>query len=597
MKPSSEKKINQPSTRGKRDNRRHNLIQLGLTLLIIVLVNLIGYQLFTRFDLTSEKRYTLSPATRDLLDKVDDYVYFRVYLEGEFPAGFKRLRNETREMLAQFRAYNKKIVFEFINPSATSDQKEREKIYRQLVEQGLNPTDVKVKTNSGTETQLVFPGAIVTYRTEQSPMELLQNQITTGPEQILNNSIQNLEYNIANTIRKLIARQKPKVGFVAGHGEMTEEHVYDFALALSEHYGLERVRINGRIDALTQRVTDSASGNVNIFNRYKAIIVAKPDSAFNEKDKFIIDQFVMRGGRVLWLLDGVNADMDSLKNKPTAIALAKELQLDDLLFRYGARVNYNLLQDAQCLPIMMVTGNIGNQPQFNMMPWPYFPLFNPAPVPHPISNNLNAIKAQFASSIDTVSAPGIKKTILLTTSDYTFIQPTPAIIDLSIAGKQPDPSLFNKKRVPVALLLEGKFKSLYANRMPPAIANDREIGFMEEGRETAMIVVADGDVARNQFDRKTGAPMPVGYDQDTRQTFGNRDFLLNAMDYLVDDNRLITIRSREVKIRLLDRKLIEEEKLKWQLINVATPVGLVLLAGLLITWLRKRRYGRAPGKK
>ncbi|MDD2964397.1 MAG: gliding motility-associated ABC transporter substrate-binding protein GldG [Bacteroidales bacterium] len=597
MKPSSEKKINQSPASGKRDNRRHNLVQLGLTLLIIVLVNFIGYQLFTRFDLTSEKRYTLSPATRDLLDKVDDYVYFRVYLEGEFPAGFKRLRNETREMLAQFRAYNKKIVFEFINPSATSDQKEREKIYRQLVEQGLNPTDVKVKTNSGTETQLVFPGAIVTYRTESSSMELLQNQITTGPEQILNNSIQNLEYNIANTIRKLIARQKPKVGFVAGHGEMTEEHVYDFALALSEHYGLERVRINGRIDALTQRVTDSASGNVNIFNRYKAIIVAKPDSAFNEKDKFIIDQFVMRGGRVLWLLDGVNADMDSLKNKPTAIALAKELQLDDLLFRYGARVNYNLLQDAQCLPIMMVTGNIGNQPQFNMMPWPYFPLFNPAPVPHPISNNLNAIKAQFASSIDTVSAPGIKKTILLTTSDYTFIQPTPAIIDLSIAGKQPDPSLFNKKRVPVALLLEGKFKSLYANRMPPAIANDREIGFMEEGRETAMIVVADGDVARNQFDRKTGAPMPVGYDQDTRQTFGNRDFLLNAMDYLVDDNRLITIRSREVKIRLLDRKLIEEEKLKWQLINVATPVGLVLLAGLLITWLRKRRYGRAPGKK
>ncbi len=593
MKPSSEKKINQSPASSKRDNRRHNLVQLGLTLLIIVLVNLIGYQLFTRFDLTSEKRYTLSPATRDLLDKVDDYVYFRVYLEGEFPAGFKRLRNETREMLAQFRAYNKKIVFEFINPSATSDQKEREKIYRQLVEQGLNPTDVKVKTNSGTETQLVFPGAIVTYRTESSSMELLQNQITTGPEQILNNSIQNLEYNIANTIRKLIARQKPKVGFVAGHGEMTEEHVYDFALALSEHYGLERVRINGRIDALTQRVTDSASGNVNIFNRYKAIIVAKPDSAFNEKDKFIIDQYVMRGGRVLWLLDGVNADMDSLKNKPTAIALAKELQIDDLLFRYGARVNYNLLQDAQCLPIMMVTGNIGNQPQFNMMPWPYFPLLNPAPVPHPVSNNLNAIKAQFASSIDTVSAPGIKKTILLTTSDYTFIQPTPAIIDLSIAGKQPDPSLFNKKRVPVALLLEGKFKSLYANRMPPAIANDREIGFMQEGRETAMIVVADGDVARNQFDRKTGAPLPVGYDQDTRQTFGNRDFLLNAMDYLVDDNRLITIRSREVKIRLLDRKLIEEEKLKWQLINVVTPVGLVLLAGLLITWLRKRRYGRA----
>lgn len=593
MKSSADKKpFTQANANGKRSNRLHNLIQLGLTLLILILVNFIGYQVFFRFDLTSEKRYTLSPATRNLLDKVDDYVYFRVYLEGEFPAGFKRLRNETREMLAQFRAYNKKIVYEFINPSANSDQKEREKVYRQLVEEGLNPTDLKVKTHSGSEQQWVFPGAVVTFRNEQTTLELLQNQMTAGPEQILNNSIQNLEYNIANTIRKLIAVQKPKVGFITGHGETTEDKIYDFALALSEHYGLERVHLNGRIDALTQRVTDSASGNVNIFNRYKAIIIAKPDSVFSEKDKFIIDQYVMRGGRILWLLDGVRTDMDSLQHKPTTIAMPNEVHLDDMLFRYGARVNNDLIQDVQCLPIMMVTGNIGNQPQFDMLPWPYFPLLNPAPIPHPVSNNLNAIKTQFASTVDTVSVPRVKKTILLTTSEYTYVQPTPVIIDLSIAGRQPDPSLFGRRRVPVALLLEGKFKSLFAHRMPPEITTDREIGFMEESREAAMIVVGDGDVARNQFDRKTGTPLPVGYDPDTRQTFGNREFLLNAMDYLVDDSRLITIRSREVKIRLLDRKLIEDEKLKWQIINVVSPVVLVLLAGLLMAWLRKRRYGR-----
>ncbi|OFY13443.1 MAG: gliding motility-associated ABC transporter substrate-binding protein GldG [Bacteroidetes bacterium GWE2_42_24] len=575
----------------RRNNRRQNLIQLLLTVVIIVLVNIIGSQLFTRFDLTSEKRYTLSPATRSLLDKVDDYIYFRVYLEGDFPAGFKRLRNETREMLSQFRAYNKYIVFEFINPSANPDAKEREKVYKQLVEKGLNPTDLKIKTKSGSEQQLVFPGAIISYRAQQFPMELIQNQLAAGSEQVLNNSIQNLEYNIANTIRKLIATRKPKVGFITGHRELTEDKVYDFALALSEHYGLERVKIGGRIDALTQRVSDSV-GHVNIFNRYKAIIIARPDSVFSEKDKFIIDQFVMRGGRILWLLDGVSADMDSLQNKPTTIALARETGLDDMLFRYGARVNNDLIQDVQCLPIMMVTGMIGNQPQFDMMPWPFFPLLNATTASHPISNNLNAIKTQFVSSVDTIFVPGVKKTFLLTSSEYTHLMNAPVIVDLSIAGKQPDPTLFSKSRVPAAVLLEGKFKSLYANRVPPEIVGDREIGFMDVSRESAMIIVGDGDIARNQFDRKRGVPLPVGYDQDTRQTFGNRDFLLNAMDYLVDDSRLITIRSRELKIRLLDRKKIESEKLKWQIINVVVPVVLVVILGMIIGLMRQRRYGK-----
>jgi len=565
------------------------LQQLALGILVIVFLNIIGSFFFTRFDLTAERRYTLSDETKTLLGQVNDYVFFRVYLDGEFPAGFKRLRNETREMLDEMRAYNKYIGYEFINPGKSGNPKERENVYRQLVEKGLNPTDLQVKSKEGETRQIIFPGAIVTYGGRQTALQLLHEQAGTPPEEVLNLSVQNLEFNLANTIRKLIISHKPRIAFIYGHGELKEAEIRDVSQALAEYYTVERIKINENINAITEHKVDS--GRVSIFNKYKAIIIAKPDSAFSERDKFIIDQFIMRGGRVLWFVDGVKAEMDSLQGKPTALGLAHDISLEDMFFRYGVRINNNLLLDLNCLPITLVTGQTGNQPRFSQLPWFYFPLIGPASR-HPMVNNINALKTQFISSIDTIAVKGIKKTFLLSSGQYSRTVNAPVIIDLNQARTEPDMQLFNRQGIPAAVLLEGRFESLYNNRIPAEIKNSPEIGFMAKGRQNQMIVVADGDIIRNQLQRKSGLPLPLGYDQDTRQMFGNKDFVLNAMNYLVDDSKLVSIRSREVKMRLLDRKRAEAERLRWQTLNILLPVVLVLALGLLKRYLRKRKYAR-----
>lgn len=583
------KEIKNPEALQQKSLRNQAIQHLFLGILILILINTIGAFVFTRFDLTAEKRYTLSTATRQMLKQIDDYVFFKIYLEGDFPAGFKRLRNETRELLDEMRAYNKYINYEFINPNASSNPKERENVYRQLVEKGLAPTDLQVKSKEGESRSIIFPGAIVSYKGKDAPLQLLSEKIGVPPEEVLNYSIQNLEYNIASTIRMLSIAFKPRVAFIYGHGELGEEYIFDISRSMAEFYTVERIKIDGNINALTEHKIDS--GRSSIFNKYKAIIIAKPDSAFSEKDKFIIDQFIMRGGKVLWFVDGVKAEMDSLQNKPTTLALPHDINLEDMLFRYGARINYDLLLNPNCLPIVMVTGQIGNQPRFSLVPWMFFPLLNPA-TRHPVVNNLNAIRTQFVSSIDTIPVKNVKKTFLLHTGQYTRRASTPVIIDLKMAGQDPDPKLFDLTNIRAAVLLEGQFESLYKNRIPPSISEAKEIGFKESSRPTQMLVVADGDIIRNQINRRSGVPLPLGYDQDTRQTFGNKDFILNALNYMIDDSRLVEIRSREIKLRLLDPRRVESERLRWQTLNILGPVVLVLLFAIIKFYLRKRNYAK-----
>ncbi|HAW57557.1 MAG TPA: gliding motility-associated ABC transporter substrate-binding protein GldG [Bacteroidales bacterium] len=490
-------------------------------------------------------------------------------------------------MLDEMRAYNKFINYEFINPNASNDAKDREKIYRQLIEKGLNPTDLQVKDKESESRQIIFPGAIASYRGKETPVQLLSNQMGARPEEILNLSVENLEYNLANTIRKLIVTYKPKVAFIYGHGELDEAYIYDISQSMAEYYTVERIKLDGQINSLTQHKTDS--GRISIFNKYKAIIIAKPDSAFSEQDKFIIDQFLMRGGKILWFVDGVKAEMDSLQNKSNTLGLARDINLEDMLFRYGVRINNDLVLDANCLPIMMVTGAIGNQPRFSFVPWIFFPLANPA-TNHPIVNNLNMVKTQFISSLDTIAIKGVKKTILLSSGQYSRKVNAPIIIDLNIARQEPDLKLFDQPYIPLAVFLEGKFSSLYEHRIPASISNSPEIGFIAESKPTQMLVVSDGDVIRNQLERKNGYPLPLGYDQDTRQTFGNKEFILNALNYMLDDSKLVTIRSREIKMRLLDPQKLQNERLRWQTLNIVAPVVLVLIFGLIKYYLRKRRY-------
>ena len=581
----------------KMENKRKNLkksqlISFGLTLVIIVVINIIGSYVFTRFDLTSEKRYTLSNTTKEALQQLDDYVYFKVYLEGDFPAGFKKLRRETKEMLDEFRAYSKFIDYEFINPSAGSDPAEINENYKLLYQSGLNPTDLTIQGSDGSSKQMIiWPGALVSYHNNtEIAIDLLENQLGQSSEAALNASMQNLEFRLVDAIRKVTRLKKPTVGFIDGHGELSENEVYDIFQTLSQNYNVGWVRIDGKIDALMHRTEPNAQGDIKAFPSFDAIVIAKPTEPFDERDKFLIDQYIMHGGKVLWLVEPVYATMDSLTYQESTIGVEQDLNLDDMLFKYGVRLNRNLLLDLNCAPLPIRTGQVAGQPQLEFYRWFYFPLVQAASN-HPLVRNMNAIKLDFVSSMEAVNSDGdVVKTPLLKTSDYTKISGAPVFISLAMLKQNPDKRMFPSRGQNVAYLLKGTFQSLYANRIPVEIEESAEMQFRAESKNTAMIVVADGDIIRNQIDIKRKTPLPLGYDQYSQNTYGNKEFIENAISYLVDGEGLIDIRSREFKIRLLDPQKKNTQRLRWQLVNTLIPVGIVVLFGLIMAFIRKKKY-------
>ncbi len=571
-------------------NRKRDLTFLMVIVIIIVLLNYVGSFVFERFDLTAEKRYTLSETSKNLAGSLDDILFVKVYLEGEFPAGFKRLRDETKEMLDEFRAYsNGNIQYEFINPSESPDKKVRDEIYKQLYKQGLRPTDLQEKSEDGFSNKIIWPGALIAYKGKEIPVQLLKSQIGASSEAMLNSSIESLEYEIANTINNLTTIQKPKVAFVEGHGELTKLETASLAETLSEFYIVDRIELNGELHSLTERAIIDSTQAYAVKVKYDAIIIAKPTQKFSEKDKFIIDQYIMYGGKVVWLIDAVNASMDSLQVANTSIAVPQDLNLDDQLFTYGVRINTNLVQDIQSVPIPIVTGVVGNQPKTEMFPWFFFPLLTPANS-HPIVNNLNALKGEFVSTIDTIAKKGIRKTGLLKTSKYTKVSSSPTRVSLSMVRFEPDQTQFNKGHQVVAVLLEGKFESVYKNRITPRIKEANEINFKEESKPTKMVVIADGDVTKNQVNLKSGEYLALGFDRFTRQEFGNRDFMINVVDYLCNDNGLMAVRAKKLTIRLLDKTEIKNNKFNWQLINTVLPIGFILLFGIAHYFDRKKKF-------
>jgi ABC-2 type transport system permease protein len=573
--------------------KKNQIVAFLITIAIVVLVNVIGSYVFTRFDLTSEKRYTLSPTTKETLNNLEDYVYFKVYLEGDFPAGFKKLRRETKEMLDEFRAYSKYIDYEFINPAESGNDAEIRETYNQLYQAGLNPTDLNVQNSDGSSKQMViWPGALVSYRNNtEIAIDLLENQIGQSSEAALNASMQNLEFRLVDAIKKVTRLEKPHVAFIEGHGELSDEELADIAKTLGQKYNVERKAIDGQIDALMHRTQDTTR-DVKVFPSYDAIVIAKPTQPFDEKDKFLIDQYIMHGGKVLWLVEPVFATMDSLQNQESTIGIEQDLNLDDMLFRYGVRLNRDLLLDLTCAQLPIRTGQVGGQAQLEFFRWYYFPLLQAASE-HPMVRNMNAIKADFVSSIDaTTSADGVEQIPLLKTSNYTKVSGVPVFISLAMLRQAPDQRMFSSKSKNVAYLLKGSFPSLYANRIPQEIVDDQATDFLEESEPTAMIVVADGDIIRNQFDIRTHKPLPLGFDQYTGITYTNKEFIENAISYLVDGEGLIDIRSRELKIRLLDATKVSKERVKWQVINTVIPIALIIVLGLVMAFVRKKKYSK-----
>ena len=578
----------------KRKNLKKNqIVAFLVTVAIVVLVNVIGSYVFTRFDLTSEKRYTLSPTTKDILNNLDDYVYFKVYLEGDFPAGFKKLRRETKEMLDEFRAYSKYIDYEFINPSESEDPDERNATYTLLYQSGLNPTNVVDKNSDGsTKQMIIWPGALVSYRNDtEIAIDLLENQIGQSSEEALNASMQNLEFRLIDAVKKVTRFKKPNIAFIEGHGELGPMDVYDITKSLSQHYNVGRLEIDGRIDALMHRTQDTTR-DVSAFTSFDAIIIAKPTQPFSEKDKFLIDQYIMHGGKVLWLVEPVYATMDSLQSQESTIGIEQDLNLDDMLFKYGVRLNRDLLLDLTCAALPVRTGQMAGQAQLEFFRWYYFPLLQAAS-DHPMVRNMNAIRADFVSSMDaTTSANGINQIPLLKTSDYTKVSGAPVFISLAMLRQTPDRRMFNSKGKNVAYLLKGSFPSLYANRIPQELIDSEELKYMDQSEPTAMIVIADGDIIRNQIDIKRKMPLALGFDQYTGNTYANKEFIENCISYLVDGEGLIDIRSRELKIRLLDTTKIAQERTKWQLINTVTPIASIIALGFVMAYFRKRKYSK-----
>lgn len=563
--------------------KQRNLTQLLLVVIIVVLLNLISVYVFDRFDLTAEKRYTLSPATTAFLEEMKDVAYFKVYLNGkDLPHGFKRLQNATREMLDEFRNYaGDNIEYEFIDPFESPDLATRGEIGRELMQKGLTPTNIEERDESGgVSEKLLFAGAIASYRDKEIALELLQNNMAISGEENLNNSIQAIEFGLVNTLMKLSKIQKEKIAFIEGHGELSELEVADISRSLSEFYDVDRVKISGKLNSL---------------DGVDCIIIAKPDSTFSSQDKYIIDQFIMKGGKALWLIDGVNVSMDSLMYSSSVLALANQINLDDQLFKYGVRINPNLIQDMQCGGLRLKTSMPGAPLKFRTFPWIFFPLLT-SNNDIALSKNLDLVKTQFASSLDTVGHPGkVKKEFLLYSSGRSRSVNAPIQIKLNIVNEELEDQYFNKSFLPVAVLLEGEFESVYENRLSPEFTESKDAKYKGSSRPTKMIVVSDGDIIRNGWRVAEGqyVPLPLGYDKHTDMSFaGNKDFILNSINYLLDDAGAMEVRSREIKLRLLDKARVQNDQLFWKLLNVLAPLLFIIAFGILFHYFRKRKYSK-----
>ena len=544
----------------------------------IILIAAVSSLIRVRFDLTEDKRFTLSDPTRKVLSGIKNDIYIQVYLDGEIPIPLKRLKRSVREMLDEFRiASGRKIDYEFINPSEAKNVQQRNAFYQVLENKGLNPVDIRASdAEGGSTTKRIYPGMIVNYNGIEVPVNFLNNSSPSYEQNILH-SVEGLEYEMIQTIATLSSDTIYKVAFIEGHDEIPEIEVADITFNLARFFTIDRGVIGGK---------------PGILDKYAAVVIAGPEKVFSEPDKLVLDQYIMNGGKVMWLFDEVAVNADSLINGVT-VGLYRPLNIEDQLFRYGARVNPAIVQDLECM-LIRLTVMSGSRQQVVPAPWVYYPLLYPA-ANHPITRNLNKVKGEFTNYIDTVGLdPAIRKKILLTTSNVSRTVSPPLAISLKEAELTYDEKDFNKSHIPVAVLLEGVFPSAFKNRMVSHLTDNKNLRIKTESPKTKMIVIADADIIRNEV-RRVGleeTPYPLGQDKYTGQIFGNRDFLINCLNYLVDNNGIMELRSRELKLRLLNTGKIKAEKFKWQLVNIAGPILIVIIAGLLYSFFRKRNYAR-----
>ena len=551
---------------------KSNAIKIAFLLIGLMALNWIGTKIYKRFDLTQDQRYTLSQSALNIVKDVKSPLIVDVFLEGNFPSEFKRLRNETQQLLEEFALDNPQIKFNFIDP--LEDEKSRDHNIEQLIQRGLDPLQLSVNNSGKASQELIFPWALASYNDETVKIPLIKNRIGSTQQELVSNSIQHLEYAFAEGFQKLVAQKSKKIAILKGNGQLEDIYLADFLQTVKELYFIAPFTLDS--------VATNPESTLKKLNEFDLIISAKPTEAFSENEKLVLDQFTMNGGKSLWLTESVLMDKDSLYNdEGRGIALMNDLNLNDFFFKYGVRINPLIVNDMYSAPITIAMGE-GSNSQFQPLRWPYSPLAAGNPE-HPITSNLNLVKFDFANPIDTLKND-VQKTILLQSSNLTKLQGVPVEISLEVVTEEPDPSTYTKGPQNLGVLLEGQFTSVYKDRIKPFKID----GNKDSSTKTKMIIISDGDIIKNDVVRNQ--PQELGFDRWTGQSFGNKEFLLNAVNYLLNDDGLLDIRTKNISIAFLDEQKINDNKAQWQLLTIALPLAFLAVFGVIFNYIRRKKY-------
>jgi len=557
--------------------KKRNLKSVFIIVAVLLVINFIGNSFFHRFDLTKDHRYTLSQTSLDIIKQIKEPLSVKIYMEGDLPAEFRRLQQETKELLEEFQAYNSNIVFEFVNPLENEDESMNN--IKALYMKGLTPVNITVDDKGKQSQEMVFPWAIAVYHNKEVNIPLLKNIMGASTTEKVIGSVQHLEYSIADALNKITKEKQKKIAVIKGNGEIEDIRIAKFLLQIRESYHIGPFTLDS--------VAKNPIGTLDALKKYDLAVIAKPTEAFTDAEKQVLDQFVMNGGKSMWLMEQTTVEMDSLYNEAGAtLAFPRNLNLNDMFFKYGVRINPDIVKDEYGSPIKLASGEQGSATQYQTFNWKFAPLVTPESK-HPIVKNLGGIKFDFANPIDTLKN-GIKKTVLLQSSKYSKKVGTPAEINLNSVTEEISPNHYiNTGNLPLAVLLEGNFNSAFQNRVLAFKQND----FTATGKTNKMIVISDGDIIKNQLD-KNYAPVELGYDQRSGNLYDNKDFLLNCVNYLLDDTGLINIRSRDLDLPLLDKDKVSENYSLTQVITIGLPILILGIFGVIFSFLRKRKYSR-----
>jgi ABC-2 type transport system permease protein len=574
--------------------RSSDLLQFGLSIGIFIALVLISSAFYFKWDITAEKRNSLSDSTHELLESLEEPVYVRVYLHGEYPADYKRLEQSVEERLAEFSSVSNGLIeYEFIDPYEEADEKKRQEIFAALDEKGLKFSNITYEKDGQEINKIIWPGAIVEYQGEEFAIQFMRSEMPMSSPEMINFSVNNLEYELASSFRRIFRKEKPRIAVLEGHKEIDRMHMADLLFSLKDNYDIRPVKIEAKLNALSDKLEEMQFRS----NIYDLLIVAGTDTVVSDKDRFIIDQFVMNGGKVLWMLDGLTMDLDSLKKGGMALAISNENGLYEMLYEYGVRLNRDMIIDFQGAPIVVDNGPMGNQRSYVEKSNYYAPILTSEKHSHPIAANLDPIFTEFAGSIDTVNQnPKIKKTPFLFSSDLSKSFKAPVRIDLELLREGPEYFKANNKAHQImGILMEGEFTSAFKDFLPDSIRKNPVIAYREASAPTKMILISDADIAYNEVVTEEGKqfPLPLGYSKQYKKViYDNKDLLMNCVNYLLDDAGLIDVRTKNIQVRKLNKEKVIAEENFWKTMNVASPLLILAAASGTLLFLRKRKWSK-----